>query len=396
MTRPVLRPSTVLFVWELGENFGHVMPLLALAQRLRARGHRAVFALRDLHRAGPVRAAGFTVMQAPSHPDRWFKKDDPQPANFAEVLAIFGFADATVLDNYVAAWQALYALLRPGLVVTSHAPTALLAARMAGIPVAVMALPFELPPAVSPPPALRPWEEVPVQRHRRAEAAVVRAINRVARRRFAIDAMHQLYDTGHVYLNTFTELEAYEERPGAAYGGALFEREAGVDADWPEGEGKRIYAYLQPAMPGFADVLRQLRQSPWRILLAAPGVKTPAQLQGNLRITGELVSLAKVLPRCDAVLSYSGHGMAAAALLAGKPLAMLHGNLEQLLTARRVVHMGGGVMPDAEGRGSIDSLIERALKPAAGQAARRFADKYRAYDPRRRIGEIALELGVLL
>ena len=199
-----------------------------------------------------------------------------------------------------------------------------------------------------------------------------------------------------MYLNTFTELEAYEERPGAAYGGALFEREAGVDADWPEGEGKRIYAYLQPAMPGFADVLRQLRQSPWRILLAAPGVKTPAQPQGNLRITGELVSLAKVLPQCDAVLSYGGHGMVAAALQAGKPLAMLPGNLEQLLTARRVVQMGAGALPPAEGNGSVESLLERVLQPAAGQAARRFADKYRTYDPHRRAGEIALELGELL
>lgn len=393
MSLPARRPA--LLAWELGENFGHVVPLLAVAECLRAQGHAVVFALRDLRCAGPVRAAGFPVLQAPGHPDRWFRKDDLQPANFAEVLAIFGFTDARVLDHYVAAWRSLYQLLRPALVIVSHAPTALLAARLAGIPAAVLALPFELPPAVSPPPALRPWEDIAAQRHQRAEAAVLRAINRVARRRFALAAMHQLYDTGHVYLNTFAELDVYEKRPGAVYGGLLAGSDAGAAPDWPDGAAPRIFAYLQPAMPGFAALVQRLRESALRIVLVAPGVKAPAR-PGNVRICGDLASLGVMLPRCDAVLSYGGHGMVAAALLAGKPLALLPGNLEQLLTARRVVQMGAGVLPPAAENEPLERLLERALQPAAQQAARRFADRYRGFDPARRAADIAVELCKLL
>ena len=58
--------------------------------------------------------------------------------------------------------------------------------------------------------------------------------------------------------------------------------------------------------------------------------------------------------------------------------------------------MGAGALPPAERNGSVESLLERVLQPAAGQAARRFADKYRTYDPHRRVGEIALELDGLL
>ena len=91
MSQLARRP--VLLAWELGENFAHVMPLLAMAQHLREQGHAVVFALRDLRdlrRAAPVRAAG--------------------------------------------------------------------------IPVAVMALPFGIPPPVSPLPGFRPWDSTPVRR----------------------------------------------------------------------------------------------------------------------------------------------------------------------------------------------------------------------------------------
>lgn len=382
--RPAARP--VLMAWELGENFGHVLPLLSIARRLRERGRTVVFALRDLRRAGPVRAAGFPVLQAPAHPDRRFGPQDMQPANFAEVLAVFGFANAPVLDQYVAAWRALFGLVRPALVVASHAPTALFAARLAGLPAAVCALPFELPPPVSPPPDLRPWEKNPPERHRRAEAAVLRALHRVARGRVRFDALHMLYDTGRVYLNSFAELDAYAPRDGMHYGGVLPGASGGVRAQWPSGN-RRIFAYLQTGTPRCAELLDQLRQAPWAVLAAVPGARS--RESGNLRVAGSMLALEQVLPECDAVLSYGGHGLVAESLLAGKPLALVPGNLEQLLTARQVARLGAGVLaPDA----NVCDLIERALDSTVAAAAQRFAVRYSGHDAHARAVEIADQL----
>ena len=48
--------ATVLMEWELGSGLGHVAPLLAIARRLRERGHRWVLARSDV--VGPAALLG--------------------------------------------------------------------------------------------------------------------------------------------------------------------------------------------------------------------------------------------------------------------------------------------------------------------------------------------------
>lgn len=38
--------SRILFAWELGENYGHLMRLAPVADKLRAAGHQLLFAVR--------------------------------------------------------------------------------------------------------------------------------------------------------------------------------------------------------------------------------------------------------------------------------------------------------------------------------------------------------------
>ena len=42
--------ANILFAWERGDGFGHVMPHLGLIRQLRARGHRVMFALKRTDR----------------------------------------------------------------------------------------------------------------------------------------------------------------------------------------------------------------------------------------------------------------------------------------------------------------------------------------------------------
>ena len=45
--------ARIVFAWELGEGMGHVVPYVPLLKALRSKGHRLLFALRDLSLSAP-------------------------------------------------------------------------------------------------------------------------------------------------------------------------------------------------------------------------------------------------------------------------------------------------------------------------------------------------------
>lgn len=100
--------SSIVFTWEIGQGYGHVMPLLAVARALKGQGHTVSFALRDVRGVGHALAGeGFGVMQAPYHPDRFIKAEEDQPRSMADVLTLFGFGDLRHLQGLQAAWFSL-------------------------------------------------------------------------------------------------------------------------------------------------------------------------------------------------------------------------------------------------------------------------------------------------
>ena len=72
----------ILIAWELGANLGHLLPLLVLARALRTRGHRVLFAMRDLSNAARVAREGFAFLPAPASMHR------PQSQAYASYAAM--------------------------------------------------------------------------------------------------------------------------------------------------------------------------------------------------------------------------------------------------------------------------------------------------------------------
>lgn len=367
--------KTVLLAWELGANLGHVGPLLLIARELRKRGHRPVFALRDV--AGPAALLAdedIPVFQAPV----WIRPDilRGRPfriSSYADTLALFGFAEPEALSGMVGAWDALLALVRPDLIIADHSPTLCLAASGA-IPLAITGNGYTVPPAHEPSfPPLFP-DRPPLI----AEARLLETVQAVQRRRNRPDppTLPALFDAPVRAIATIPELDPYRISRREKVLGSL----ETMPAETPLPADPRVFAYLGEENPRLETLVQCLAELPvavevylrgnvegLRRLLAARGVrvhKTPPPL-------------TEVMGRASIVVSHGGSATAHAALFAGRPQILLPTHVEQELTADALVSLGVGVKlaRDAD-KDAIAAALNEALDSGElrNQAHRRAAE----------------------
>jgi hypothetical protein len=374
--------SRILCVWELGAGYGHLSRFLPVALKLRERGHEVVFALRDLSRAEMFLGRhGFAFLQAPV----WLPENVglQLPANYAEMLSSFGFLDQVGLAGMVKAWRQLYQVTEPDLLLIDHGPTALLAARGTRIRRALIGSGFGSPPRMSPMPPLRPWLKVPEERLIESEQRVLATANSVLGGLGVepLQTLTGLFEVEEDFLCTFSELDHYPQRHGARYRGPIFASDEGVAPAWPSGASERIFAYLHPRYRDFEKVVEQLKALPYRTLMHAPGLsdkqikKYQAQ---NLAFSPEPVRVTEASRECDLVICHGGPSTVAASLLAGRPVLVLHLQLEQLLLANNVVRLGLGktVNPDSKTPNYRQLIRDMLADSGFAERARQFAAKY--------------------
>lgn len=376
--------SRILVAWELGGNYGHLARCLPIAEGLRQRGHDVVFAVRDTRTAaellGPV---GFPFLQVPL-PATKTRLSRP-PANYAEILLGEGYADPLGLQGMVRAWQAILQLSRPDIVLADHAPTALLAAHLAGVPHLAIGNGFAIPPAASPLPSLRPWETISEARLRHADASVDAAIAGVAEQLGCKESLSLRHLFGKDdLLDTFAELDHYGERQHGNYIGPIFSLAGAQRVAWQEVTSKKIVAYLRPEMPGFPALMAALSELDAEKLCIIPGLRVEhaRRLAGRrLRITLKPVALGHLLDTADVAVSYGGGGATSEALLSGTPLLLVPRFVEQYLGALQIEALGAGIMIREErAKETFTKNLTTLLEDSRyGACARQFADKYAGF-----------------
>lgn len=217
--------SRILFAWELGMNYGHLARQVPISERLRAGGHEVFFAVRDVRVAAEILGRqGVRFVQAPlSHPGR---RMQASLVNYSGLLSAIGYGDAHTLSGMVRAWLNLLELVQPDMVEADHAPTALLACRIAGLPALPVGNGFEIPPARSPLPSIRPWESVPPERLHQVDRRVRLVINQLLKEFQAAPLAHitELFESHGKVLATFAELDHYGVREGESYAGPSCQR----------------------------------------------------------------------------------------------------------------------------------------------------------------------------
>jgi UDP:flavonoid glycosyltransferase YjiC (YdhE family) len=347
--------SRFLFAWELGANFGHLAQFRPLARRLRSLGHDVQFALRDVTWAQEfLGREGFRCYQAPVWTPNAAKELACPPLSYAGILAQQGWQNEVALGGVVRAWRDLYRLVRPDVLVASHAPTALLAATGLGFARARMGTGFACPPLENPFPAMRDWAPAPQAELLAIEADILKVVSRVMadfKIPFSPSALRDVFRTDAELLCTFAELDHYAARSDGQYRGPIFIDDEGIEPEWPQGKGGRIFAYLSAGYSGLSTVLAQLRDSGRPILAVIPGISSAAAeayKSNNLRVSAQPARISSVAAQCELAICHGGHGTTAAMLLAGVPLLLLPQHLEQFLLARRIERMGAGVIAGRE------------------------------------------------
>jgi hypothetical protein len=344
-----VKPGRIFYAWELGQDLGHLLRFLTPALKLRERGHEVVFAVRDLSNAeSTLGHRGFPLMQAPI----WIANVSGLPKitiSYAEIALRYGFVSYPGLKALVKAWRELYRYVEPDLVLTDHSPTALLAARSLGLRHAPIGSGFFSPPQTNPLPSMRYWEKISAERITKPDQMATQVANRVLADLGGepLQSMADLFRGDENFLCTFRELDHYPNREAAQYWGPTFEMDQGVEAAWPPGKGKRIFAYIKPRYNDFEKLLEALRDSGDQIICYAPGIGNEhVQKFASARfvISREPVKLKSMMEGCDLVICHAGPGTMTVALLDGVPLLLLPTQLEQLMGARRVAELNAAIV----------------------------------------------------
>jgi UDP:flavonoid glycosyltransferase YjiC (YdhE family) len=372
--------ARILQCWELGDGYAYIEGFTATARTLKGAGHKLGLAYRDLKHAERIVGADFELFQAPT-PVSSVRTPLNRPMTFADQMINVDYGDAGRMLGRVRAWRTLIERFKPDVLRVLHSPGALLASRGLGIPTLIVGTGFLIPPPVSPLPNLRPWlKEANPQSMLARETRVLNQMNLALK---ALDApllakVSDLYQSDLQEIYTLPDMDEYGPRQGVEYMG-VYQPQGGETPEWPEGGGKRLFAYLE-LFKGLPGALQALKDSGCSVLVFLP--QLPAELRekhqgGNLKFADKPLDMFDVAKQCDFGVSHGGHNIASTLLLSGKPQLMLPMFLPERIAAGKVAGMGAGLVSSLDPAKIAEALVQlQEQGTELTSKAREFASRH--------------------
>jgi len=401
--------NRILLAAELSRGGATTQRLLPLATALAERGHDVALALPPglpsgrspgAPSAGPRDDARMAEHEAPA----WHAPPPPGflAVTYADLLQLCGYSAPSALNPLLDAWLALLTQTAPDLLVVDYAPTAMLAARIAGVKIAAIGDGFSLPALARPMPVMRPWADLPPDAAEDGEGRALAVIEAclIGRRSRGLRALRDLFRDVPSFLCTFPELDHYPGRQQADWFGDIFSPTTGPTADWPSGTGERIYIDLDPRHPALDKLAQVLARLGLPTLIQGgsedDAMPTDRLVSPTVRVTAAPNRHAAIAAS-DIVIGQSADA-AVPALLQGKPVLLLPLFVEQMMTLHRIATQGfgHGIAPESD-TAAIDAAIRAIVDDSAcRQRALNFARSYHGYQPAIATDAVADALGDLL
>ena len=384
--------ANVTFAWELGGGYGHLGPFRPLAERLIEAGHSVRAIVKDLARAAKVfRGLPIPIQQAPIKLGR-AANYNPVPSTFCHLLQNMGYDDSLELSTMIQAWRMLLQAARPDCLVFDHCPTGMLAARGWEASQFTIGTGFFCPVDEFPLREMAPWRPSSEEERATHESQLVARINEIlsANGQPTIGRIGEIYSSmTENLLTTFQEIDHYPYRPDVEYLGAWSNSKESHADDaeefvWPEGKGRRIYAYLKPNK-SIRPLLAWLSGQGHRTVVVGDGLNVSElrkMVQSNVRILNKHVDLRRVRETCDLAITNANHGTCCEFLLAGCPLFLIPITFEQAVLSRRLVDLGVALDASPEQPRQVIQQLSAALSSAQYRdQAQAFAQRYQSFDP---------------
>lgn len=382
-----------LFAWEQGGNLGHLSVMLPIARVLRERGHEVLFAVKEVGSAHQLLDEGFGYIQSPI--PIGLKKSRREAASFADVMAESGFGDATILGGMIRTWQTVFALHKPDVILSQHAPTVILAAGLFGIPCLKLGSGFESPPDLSPYPCFRPWLKLSRDELLDTENMLLDNVNQV-RNIFGsspLSCLHQAVRVDVSLQAVLPELAHYPDRRNGRYIGPLFITEEGEAVQWSGNHKQRIFVYLRPGAET-PIILEALNKSGAEVVAYIPGLADGLKKKyskATMRISAVKINMSGLLPEMTLIINNANLGTISAALLSGVPNLCIPTHIEQWMNSCNLERIGTGI---GLRRDQLASRFEETLNTVLfekryKEKAMEISRKYSGYDQRQVVTRLA-------
>lgn len=285
------------------------------------------------------------------------------------------------------AWDNLYSLVRPSLILFEHSPTALLAARSYDCPKVVLGTGFCSPPNVYPMPDLQPWRQSKQNALLDVEDQVSTRINRVLRQRNTQElsrVAELFYEVEENLLTTFPEIDHYGPRKNHEYLGT-WPSDSGVDPCWSsEKKPHKVFAYLRMQY-NIEGIFASLMEHDCEVIAYVPDCTNELRSRysdSSVQILQHPVNLSRLTGNCSFAVLYGGASTLGNCLLMGIPTLNFPRTTEQLLSGYRVSSAGLGLCCGIDQLLDYDQVIEKAIGDEdIKQSSRQFASRYKDYDP---------------
>ena len=374
--------SRLLACWDLGLGNGHINYLASAARGLSALGHESWLAARDVVTPRVLADRPFArVLPAPI----WLRSlVSTMTYTYGQVLADGGFADDDGLIEIVRAWLALFDLAGPAAIYVEHAPAALLAAHVAGLPAARIGTPFTSPQVSRPMPVITPWLPESADKLAGADAVPDRVIRSVCRHfgGTMLGGVADLLETATPFLTSWPELDPIGNRTDSPYYGPLGGIAAAAAPDWPDAPGPRVFVYVPFDRPIAPPLAAALGQRGWPVIWmhgARPGFPLP----GNIHHEAEPIDMMRALREATIVAHRGGHGTCLDGVRAGCPQLLLPDRVESRSHAVQVAARGLGRLVPAWDSAAIGAMLDAMARVDAPEhaACAAAAARHANYDP---------------
>lgn len=379
--------ARILCVWEQGSHLGHLSNLRLPIEIALQLGHQVFLVARELHRVQEVLTGlSITYLQAP------FKQnvapaDQSAIPSYTHLLVRQCFSGVDELEMYVRAWRALFDLVRPGLVLFEHSPTALIAAHAYDFNKVLIGNGFCIPPtAPGPSEPFAPFVTTPrtadvVAGLRADDTVLLHVINTALQRLGAgnLTALSDIYaQADEQFLMTVPMLDHFGERPAQRYLGH-FPPRVQTPPQWPPGSGSKVFGYLQ-AFPSLEQLLQALQQADVCALLHIRGLPPALKAtytSGQLHFTDQLIDLTRIAGQASWVINHGNHSTVAHFARAGIPQLMIPLHQEHLFGILRMATQGCAILAYQD-QGSYAKEIATLL---SGSQLRHGAAQLQAHWP---------------